>query len=148
MVLYVELINSSSTICQVTSPPPISNRPEWFRLLLHLCCVWHTSYNALSMRMTQQFSRFCPWWPWPLTLTFKLVRARDQKRLPCKFGANLLSSSRDMNDKQTKKNKTYHRQCKKNRTLLVCGNKCNYRKIKSHFLYKKINGIWLGLLEL
>jgi len=30
-----------------------------------------------------------------LTLTFKLVRARDQTRLPCEFGANPFSSSRD-----------------------------------------------------
>ena len=44
-------------------------------VLLHLCCVRRTHYNALSMEMTQQFSRFCPWlpWLWPLTLTFKLV---------------------------------------------------------------------------
>ena len=25
---------------------------------------------------------------WPLTLTFKLLRAKDQTRLPCEFGAN------------------------------------------------------------
>ena len=29
---------------------------------------------------------FCPWWPWVLTLTFKLVQARDQTRLPSEFG--------------------------------------------------------------
>jgi len=29
---------------------------------------------------------FCPWWPWPLTLIFKLVRSRDQTRLSCQFG--------------------------------------------------------------
>jgi len=35
---------------------------------------------------------------WPLTLTFKLVRARDhhQTRLPCEFGANPFSGSRDI----------------------------------------------------
>jgi len=31
----------------------------------------------------------------PVTLTFKLVRVRDQTRLPCEFGANPFSSSRD-----------------------------------------------------
>jgi len=39
---------------------------------------------------------FCPWWLWPLTLIFKLVRATDQTRLPCKFGANPFSGSRDI----------------------------------------------------
>jgi len=39
---------------------------------------------------------FCPWWPWPLTLTFKLVRVRDQTRLPREFVANPFSSSRDI----------------------------------------------------
>ena len=29
----------------------------------------------------------------PLTLTFKLTRAKDQTRLPCEFGANPLSGS-------------------------------------------------------
>jgi len=32
----------------------------------------------------------------PLTLTFKLIRARDQTRLPCEFGANPFSGSRDI----------------------------------------------------
>jgi len=31
---------------------------------------------------------FCHGWPCPLTLTFKLVRARDQTHLPREFGAN------------------------------------------------------------
>jgi len=31
-----------------------------------------------------------------LTLTFKLIRARDETRLPCEFGANLFSDSRDI----------------------------------------------------
>jgi len=33
---------------------------------------------------------------WPLTLTFKLVRARDQALLPCVFGANPFSGTRDI----------------------------------------------------
>jgi len=39
---------------------------------------------------------FCPLWPWPLTLTFELFRARDQTRLPCELGANPFSGSRDI----------------------------------------------------
>jgi len=34
--------------------------------------------------------------PWPLTLTFKFVQARDQTHLPSEFGANPFSSSRDI----------------------------------------------------
>jgi len=36
---------------------------------------------------------------WPLTLTFKLVRVRQQTRLPCEFGANQFSDSRDIRQK-------------------------------------------------
>ena len=32
----------------------------------------------------------------PLTLTFKLIRAMDQTRLPWEFGANPFSGSRDI----------------------------------------------------
>jgi len=35
-----------------------------------------------------------------LTLTFKLVQAKDQTRLPCEFGANPFSGSRDIWHKQ------------------------------------------------
>ena len=31
-----------------------------------------------------------------LTLTFELVRATDHTRLPCEFGTNMLSGSRDI----------------------------------------------------
>jgi len=39
--------------------------------------------------------RVLSWWSWPLTLTFKLVRARDQTRLPCEFGTNPFTGSHD-----------------------------------------------------
>jgi len=41
---------------------------------------------------------------WPLTLTFKIFRARDQACLPCEFGANPFSGSRAIwfMNKQTK----------------------------------------------
>jgi len=35
---------------------------EWSRVMLHvICSVRRTPYNTLSMGITQQFSRFCPW---------------------------------------------------------------------------------------
>jgi len=49
-----------------------------------------------------------------VTFTFKLVRARNQTRLPCEFGANLFSGSRDISyiNKKTQtdgaKNRTRH----------------------------------------
>ena len=61
-----------------------------------------TAYSAclsmsmsLSMGMMQQFSRFCPWWPWPLTfeLDIQTPPRWDQTRLPCEFGANPFSGS-------------------------------------------------------
>jgi len=58
--------------------------------------------------------RFCPWWPWPLTLTFKLVRVRDQTRHPYEFGANPFSSSGDISYTNKKpqndgaNNRTFH----------------------------------------
>jgi len=42
----------------------------------------------------------------PLTLTFKLVRARGQTRLPCEFGANLFSGSRDISYTNTNTSQT------------------------------------------
>jgi len=52
---------------------------------------------------------FRSWWPWPLT--FKLVRARDQTRLPCEFVANPFGGSRDISYTNKKS------QSAKNRTL-------------------------------
>jgi len=50
---------------------------------------------------------------WSLTLTFKLFRARDQARLPYKFGANPFSGSRDI----SYTNKKPQTECAKNRTF-------------------------------
>ena len=50
---------------------------------------------------------------WPLTLTFKLTRTRKQTRLPCEFGVNPFSGSRDISytNKKTQtddaKNRTF-----------------------------------------
>jgi len=53
---------------------------------------------------------------WPLTLTFKLVQAKDQTRLPCESGANPFSNSRDIWF-TNKKNKQKVTGSAKNRTL-------------------------------
>jgi len=72
---------------------------------------------------------FCRWWPWPLTLTFKLVWARGQTRLRCEFGANPFSDSRYI----SYTNKNTQTDGAKNRTFrsslravikLVAGNTC------------------------
>jgi len=47
-------------------------------------------------------SRFCPWWLWPLTLTFKLVRARD-KHVFCVNLAQIRSAVPEIFHTQTKK---------------------------------------------
>jgi len=69
--------------------------------------------------MTQQFSQFCPWWPWSLTMTFKLVLARDQTRLGSEFGANPFSGSRVIWATNKRKRKLVTDSAK-NRTLLAC----------------------------
>jgi len=81
--------------CPVT-PPPAS---QWSRLQLHiLCSVWCMLSIALSMGWLSSFSFFVPvnLDLLPFTLTFKLPWARDETRLPCKFGANPFSLSRDI----------------------------------------------------
>jgi len=55
---------------------------------------------------------FCPCDLWPLTLTFKVFRARNQTRLPCEFDANSLSGSKDISHTNKKvtdnaKNRTF-----------------------------------------
>ena len=69
---------------------------QWSHLLVQLVCsVQHTLqcivsgddsavFSALSL-VTLTFEA--------LILTFKLMQARNQTRLPCKFGANLFSRS-------------------------------------------------------
>ena len=73
----------------VTPPPPSPGCDGMVQSAAGWCQVQRTAYatphNALSMGTTQQFSRFCSWWPWPLTLTFKRVQERDQTHLPCEF---------------------------------------------------------------
>jgi len=69
------------------------NDPICCCVTLSVASAFH-SVSAGSDGSTQHV--FCPWWPWPLTLTFKLVRVREQTRLPCEFGTNPFSGSRDI----------------------------------------------------
>ena len=107
---YSNMFCITYTTCKMpsTCAPNLPSTPGshgMVHLLLLLCGVQHTRYNALSVGMTEQFSRVCPWWHWLLALTFKFIRARDQTRLPCEFGINPFSSSqRYSSDKQ--KNRT------------------------------------------
>jgi len=61
------------------------------------CCVWPiaTAHALLSIvsGMTQQFIVFCPWWPWPLTLTFELGRDFCTMYLTAKFDRPMFSRS-------------------------------------------------------
>jgi len=78
---------------------------EWSHLLLRdVIC---------SQRVTMHFQRGRKFVPGdldlrPLTLTFKLVRARDQTCLLCEFGANQFSGSPDISytNKKHKKSQT------------------------------------------
>jgi len=50
--------------------------------------------NCTQATERAENATFGSWWPSPLT--FKLVRARDQTHLPCEFGTNPFSGSRDI----------------------------------------------------
>jgi len=67
---------------------------------------------------------FCPWWPWHLT--FKRVYARDQTCLPCEFGANPFSRSRDISYTH-KKTTDWWRQKRNLSLFTVCGK--NIKKV-------------------
>jgi len=59
-------------------------------------CVNLSQIRSAAPEISTETPVFSPWWPWPLTLTFKLIWARDQTRLPYKFGTNPFSSSPDI----------------------------------------------------
>jgi len=81
------------------------------------CCVRPTAHtaHALSMGKTQHFFVFCPWWPWPLTLTFERGRDFCTMHLTAKFHHPTLSCSEVIvrtnkhNDKQTDAAETFPR---------------------------------------
>jgi len=64
-------------------------------------------------------------------LTFKLVRARDQTRLPCEFGTNPFSGSRDI--LYTNKNRHRQRQ-KQNLTQFTACGKYSFFKVSISFV--------------
>jgi len=79
--------------------------------------------------------RFCPGDLdlWPLTLTFKLVRARDQTRLSCELGANPFSGSPDI----SYTNKKLPTDGVKNRTF-----RSSLRAVIKHHSYTVFMFIW------
>ena len=85
---YITTFKNSSTIIAVVEWTKSKSKPEAKDVL--------PNKPHAGRRKGGKISFFCPWWSWPFSLTFKLARARDQTRLPCEFGANLLSSSQDI----------------------------------------------------
>jgi len=88
---------------QAAEITPISDRT------VPSAAAWHylqrPSYNASCSRMDHSIAAgddastlhvFCPWWPWSLTfdLDIQTIPEGNQTRLPCEFGANLISASR------------------------------------------------------
>jgi len=107
----------------VTPPPRLWRNGAIAVYILH--CTVHALQCTVNGDDAAVF-HFCPWWPWPLTLTFKLIRARNQTRLPCEFGTNLFSGSRDI----WGTNRQKVTDSVKNRTLLACSNnKITHTKI-------------------
>jgi len=56
---------------------------------------------------------------WPMTLTFKLVRPRDQKHLPCEFCANLFSGSGDISYTKHQTNGAKNRTFRSSRRAVI-----------------------------
>jgi len=118
-------------------PPPGSDRivlstAAWRHL------QWVRSIPSLSGGDGSAGRIFCPWLPWPSTLLFKVVRARDQTCLPCEFGANPFSHSWDIwftNKKTVLKTEPYLRAVTKPTNRQSC---CNFWLIQLfHELRKK-----------
>jgi len=80
-------------------------------------------YYALSMGMTQRFFVFCPWRPWPLTLTLKLGRDFCTVYLTAKFDRPTFSRSEVIvrTNKQTNK-QTPLKTCTSLRYAMLVGN--------------------------
>jgi len=92
---------------------PFEGRRGPFRTITAKQLIWVRDKTRLLCSPRHQLKTpfVCPWWPWPLTLTFKLVQVRD-KRLPQNL-AQIRSAVYDIFHTQTKKSQT----APKNRTL-------------------------------
>jgi len=120
-VLVNEVIATAKDVYQTNHTQAAEITP-WQRWNGPVCCCMTLFAPTMLQCVTQQnrplrhcrgggtgvmkvHNVLCPRLPWLLTLTFKLVRTRDQTRLPCEFGANPLSGSRDIcfTNKQTDK---------------------------------------------
>jgi len=69
--------------------------------------TWHKLHAG---HQKDQKCRCFPWWPWSLTLIFKLVWARDQTHLPHVFGADPFSGSQDISYTNKKNPTDWRRQ--------------------------------------
>jgi len=86
LLLYLRngIQNANQTAC-ADFPPGCT---QWYRLLLcaarpTMHCQWDNSAICF----------FCPWWPWPLTLTFELRRDFCTLYLTAKFDRPMFSRS-------------------------------------------------------
>jgi len=70
---------------------------QWYRLLLRAASCVRPSYSARPTMHCQlgwwAVFVFCPWWPWPLTLTFELGRDFCTVYLTAKFDRHTFSRS-------------------------------------------------------
>jgi len=60
----------------------------------HVFCVNLLQISSAILGVFAENTVFGPWWP--LTLTFKVVQAREQTRLPCEYGTSPFSGSGDI----------------------------------------------------
>ena len=111
-------------LCALPSPQQQQNGP----FCCCMTCLQREHYNVSCSRMGHSFTACRGWWECTtrflslVTLTIKLVRARDQTCLMCEFGANPFSGSRDI----WFTNKQSDRQ-RQNRNLTqfdACGKEC------------------------
>jgi len=127
-----------SAFTAVTRHPPAAT--EWCRLLLIAAYgVRRTPYHALSMGTTQQYFVFVPgdFDLWSLTLTFTLVWAKDQTRLPSVSCLWIWRKSVQRFPRYLSHNQKTNKMEKvtdsaKNRTLFACGNNIAVFRLPQH----------------
>ena len=81
-------------------------------------------YKPHAGREKGQKIHFCPWWPWTLTLTFKLVQARDHH-----ICANLAQIRSAVRQYTNKKPTDWRRQKQNLPQFIACGKNIFHTKI-------------------
>ena len=98
-------INRTQAATQITLRPrcllSVHSRHPRQRWNGPVCC-WMTLFAASALQCIFNLEEICPWWPWPLTLTFKLVRARDKHVFRLNLG-KICSADPEIFHMQTKK---------------------------------------------